>query len=45
MNRVEMAYPPMSPESRARLLDRFLHEIEGTETLLGWDLSAWKRIA
>jgi hypothetical protein len=45
MNRVEMAYRPMSAESRARLIDRFRAEIEGTETLLGWDLSAWKRIA
>ena len=45
LNRVETAYRPMSSASRARLLDRFLPEIEGTEQLLGWDLAAWKRIA
>lgn len=45
LNRVEITYPRMSPDSRARLVERFRDEIEGTETLLGWDLSAWRRIA
>jgi hypothetical protein len=42
LNRAPIAYPPMSCEARASLVERFQDEIDGTERLLGWDLSAWR---
>ncbi len=44
LNRVEIGYPAMSGATRARLIEALHGEIEATEALLGWDLSAWKRV-
>lgn len=41
MNLAVGGYPPMAPETRARLLDFFRSDILETEKLLGWDLKAW----
>ena len=35
-------FPPLTPEQRQKLIARWLPEIEQVETLLDWDLSAWK---
>lgn len=35
-------YPPLSPETTARLRERFRPEVEALEELIGRDLSKWK---
>ena len=36
------AFPPMQPELKKSLKQRFLPEVEELERLIGRDLSAWK---
>lgn len=38
----QKGYPPMSPDTRAFLRDRFAEDIKGIEELTGRDLSHWK---
>lgn len=36
--------PPIDPEIRKRLLDRFITDIEDLESMLGLDLTVWKQM-
>lgn len=41
MNAAPVAYPPMNPETRERLKEKFLPEIKALESTMNRDLSAW----
>jgi hypothetical protein len=42
-NRAEGPLPPCPPEVRARVVQRWAHDVAALEERTGWDLAAWKR--